>query len=185
LRHPRRVTALVLLVPATYVPQPGHAAPERPTGPGFLFDTALKSDVLFWAATRLARQTMIRAILGTPPAVVERASADEQARIERVLEHVLPVSPRRLGLLNDAAVTSSLPRYELERIAVPTLIISAADDLYRTFDGARYTAEHIPHARFIGYPGGGHLLVEHEKDTASEITAFLKQREAGNARSGR
>jgi pimeloyl-ACP methyl ester carboxylesterase len=185
LRHPQRVAALVLLVPATYVPQPGRAAPERPTGPGFLFDTALKSDFLFWAATRLARQTLIRAILGTPPAVVERASADEQASVGRMLDHILPVSPRRSGLLNDAVVTSSLSRYELDRIAVQALIISAADDLYGTFDGARYTAEHIPHARFIGYPSGGHLLVGHQKDTDSEIIAFLKQRETENPPSWR
>ena len=140
-----------------------------------MFDTALKSDFLFWAATRLARQPLIRVILGTPPAVVERASADEQAGVGRMLDHVLPVNPRRLGLFNDMVVTTSLQRYELERIAVPAVIISAADDLYLTFDGARYTAGHIPHARFIGYPSGGHLLVGHGKDTASEVIALLKQ----------
>jgi pimeloyl-ACP methyl ester carboxylesterase len=77
-------------------------------------------------------------------------------------------------LLNDAAVTSSLQRYELERIAIPTLIISAADDLFGTFDGARYTADHVPRARFIGYPSGGHLLVGRQKEVTSEMAAFLK-----------
>jgi pimeloyl-ACP methyl ester carboxylesterase len=67
-----------------------------------------------------------------------------------------------------------LPRYELERIAVPTLILSAADDLFGTFDGARYSAEHIPRARFIGFPSGGHLLVGHQKEVMSEIAAFLR-----------
>jgi 2-hydroxy-6-oxonona-2,4-dienedioate hydrolase len=175
LRHPQRTAALVLLVPAAYVPRPGGAPPmQTPPGTEFLFNTALKSDFLFWAAPRLARQTVIRAILATPPAVVESASADERARIARMLDHILPVSPRRLGLLNDAAVTSSLPRYELERISVPTLIVSVADDLFGTFDGARYSAEHIPRARFIGYPSGGHLLVGHQKEIMSEIAAFLR-----------
>lgn len=176
LRHPERTAALVLLVPAAYVPRPGDAPPMKtPPGTEFLFETALKSDFLFWVAPRLARQTVIRAILATPPAVVESASADEQARVAQVLDHILPVSPRRLGLLNDAAVTSSLPRYELEQIAVPTLILSVADDLYGTYDGARYSAEHIPHARFIGYPSGGHLWVGHQKEVMSEIAAFLKK----------
>jgi 2-hydroxy-6-oxonona-2,4-dienedioate hydrolase len=175
LRHPERTAALVLLVPAAYVPRPGGAPPmHTPPGTNFLFDTALKSDFLFWAAPRLARQTVIRAILATPPALVESASADERARVAQVMDHILPVSPRRLGLLNDAAVTSSLPRYELERIAVPTLILSAADDLFGTFDGARYSAEHIPRARFIGYPSGGHLWVGHQKEVMSEIAAFLR-----------
>jgi pimeloyl-ACP methyl ester carboxylesterase len=147
---------------------------ETPEGTRLLFDTALKSDFLFWFATRFARTTMIRAILATPPDVVENAGTEEQARVDRVLKHILPVSPRRLGLLNDAAVTSSLERYELERIAVPTLVMSAADDLFGTYDGARYTAEHVPNARFVGYPSGGHLWVGHHEEVMSEIAFFLK-----------
>lgn len=147
---------------------------KTPAGLELLFNTALKSDFLFWAAPRLARQTVIRTILATPPAVVESASADERARVAQVLEHILPVSPRKLGLLNDATVTSTLPRYELERIAVPTLILSASDDLFGTFDGARYSAEHIPRARFIGYPSGGHLWVGHQHEVMSGIAGFLK-----------
>src|SRR6266542_2035612 len=175
LRYPGRCSVMILLVPAAYAPRPGGAPPVKtPAGTEFLFDTALKSDFLFWAATRLARSTMTKAILATPPTLLENASADEQARIGKVLESILPVSPRRLGLLNDAAVTSSLQRYELERIAIPTLVVSAADDLFGTFDGARYTAEHVPRARFIGYPTGGHLLVGRQKEVTSEMAAFLK-----------
>lgn len=175
LRHPERTTSLVLLVPAAYVPRPGGAPPlKTPPGTQFLFDTALKSDFLFWAAPRLARDTVIRALLATPPAVVDSASADEQARVAQLLEQVLPVSPRRLGLINDAAVTSALPRYELERIAAPTLVVSAEDDLFGTFDGARYSAAHIPGARFIGYPSGGHLWVGHHRELMFELAAFLR-----------
>jgi 2-hydroxy-6-oxonona-2,4-dienedioate hydrolase len=175
LRHPDRCSAMVLLVPAAYVPRPGSAPPmQTPAGTDILFDTALKSDFLFWVAIRLTRSTVIRAILATPPAVVENASAAEQARVGKVLEHILPVSPRRLGLLNDAAVTSSLQPYELERITIPTLVIGMADDLFGTFDAARYTAAHVPRARFIGYSSGGHLWVGHQKEVMSEIAAFLK-----------
>jgi hypothetical protein len=46
--------------------------------------------------------------------------------------------------------------------------------LYGTFDGARYTAAHIPGARFVGYPSGGHLLVGHQEAVTSEIVAFLR-----------
>jgi len=176
LRHPDRTAALVLLVPAAYVPRTGDApSMKTPVALEFLFNTALKSDFVFWVASRLARPIVIRAILGTPPFLVENASADERGRITQVLDHILPVSQRRRGLLNDATVTSSLQRYALEQIAVPTLVTSAADDLYGTFDGARYTAEHVPHARFIGYANGGHLLVGHQEHLTSEITAFIKE----------
>jgi len=175
LRFPDRTTALVLLVPAAYTPRPNQEPPMRtPRGTMFLFDTALRSDFLFWAGGKLAHDTFIRSILGTPPEVVASASAEEKARLQMFLEHILPISPRREGLLNDAVVTSSLPRYELEKFTAPTLAISTADDLYGTFDGARYTAEHVPHARFIGYPRGGHMLVGRNAEAASEIAAFLK-----------
>jgi pimeloyl-ACP methyl ester carboxylesterase len=176
LRHPERTAALVLLVPAAYAPRP-NKAPSMRTPPGtlFLFNTALRSDFLFWAMGKVAHETFVRGILGTPPELLANASADERARVERIMDHVLPVSPRRLGLLNDAVVTSSLARYELEKIAAPTLAISTPDDLYGTFDGGRYTAEHVRHGRFVGYPNGGHMLVGHDAEASSQITAFLRE----------
>jgi pimeloyl-ACP methyl ester carboxylesterase len=175
LRHPARAAALVLMVPAAYVPRPGDAAPVKtPPGTQFLFDTALRSDFLFWAAIRFAPGFVTRAILATPPAVVAAASAQEKARVDEIMRHILPVSPRRLGLLNDAAVTSSIPRYPLERIATPTLAISVADDLFGTFEVARYTAAQIRGARFIGYESGGHVWVGHHDEVMREIAAFLR-----------
>jgi hypothetical protein len=104
---------------------------------------------------------------------VEHATAAERSRVASVLEHILPIAPRRAGLLNDAAVISSLERFDLEGTAVPTLAISTADCLYGTFESARYTADHVTGARFIGYPTGGHLCVGHQQEIASEIGAFL------------
>jgi pimeloyl-ACP methyl ester carboxylesterase len=118
---------------------------------------------------------MLEAILATPPERVDEASAAEQARVAEILAHILPVSPRRLGLLNDASVTSSLERYPLERLTTPTLIVSAEDDLFGTYDVARYTAGQIPGARFIGYAEGGHILVGHHEDLMAEIEAALRK----------
>ena len=175
LRFPDRTAALVLLVPAIYAP---HANPDAPVRTSrttlFLFDTALRSDFLFWAAGKIARPLVIRGILGTPPELVANASPEDRLRIQTVLEQILPVSARRAGLLNDAKIVSSLPRYELEKVAAPTLAISTADDGYHTFDGARYTAEHIPHARFVGYSTGGHMLVGRNGAASSEIIGFLR-----------
>jgi pimeloyl-ACP methyl ester carboxylesterase len=176
LRHPDRTMALVLLVPAAWAPREGDAPPVRvPPGTRFLFETALQSDFLFWAASRLARPVVFRSILGTPPVVVENADASEKARVEEFLREILPITARRAGLLNDEAVIAALPRYELEKIAAPTLAISVQDDLYGTYDGARYTADHVPGARFIGYPSGGHLLVGHNDEAVGEIATFLRQ----------
>jgi pimeloyl-ACP methyl ester carboxylesterase len=175
LRFPERTRALVLLVPAVYAPPASGSVPARASrATMFLFDTALRSDFLFWATGKVARGAVIRGILGTPPELVARASPEDQARIQLVLDQILPVSERRQGLLNDAAVVSSLPRYELEKISAPTLAVSTADDGYHTFEGARYTADHVPRARFVGYPTGGHMLVGRDAEASKEITTFLK-----------
>jgi 2-hydroxy-6-oxonona-2,4-dienedioate hydrolase len=177
LRHPDRVSALVLLVPALYVPRSDDTASVRtPPGVELVFGTALRFDFLFWAALKLAPRAMIGTILATDPQLLDNADAHERARVQRLLETILPVSPRRLGLLNDGAVLTQIERYPLEQIVAPTLVISAADDRYGTFDVARYTAGEIPDARFIGYPGGGHVWVGHHEALMAEIEAFLSER---------
>jgi pimeloyl-ACP methyl ester carboxylesterase len=180
IRFPDRTRALVLLVPAAYAPRPTEAAPARASRATMrLFDAALRSDFLFWVGSKVAHRAYLRAILGTPPEVVANASPDEQARVQAVLDHILPVSARRAGLINDAGVVGALARYDLEKIAAPTLAISTADDGYQTFAGARYTAEHVPNARFVGYPDGGHMLVGRNAAASAEIVSFLR-RSAGD-----
>jgi pimeloyl-ACP methyl ester carboxylesterase len=175
IRHPERVAALVLVVPAVYVPRPGNTpSVTTPRGTQFLFSTALKSDFVFWAARHMAPNTLVRAILATPPEDLDKVSLAERARVDRMLDGILPVSPRRLGLLNDASITASLPRYDLERISAPTLCISVADDQYGTFVAARYSARYIPNARFVGYATGGHIWAGHQEDIVREITSFLR-----------
>jgi pimeloyl-ACP methyl ester carboxylesterase len=86
---------------------------------------------------------------------------------------VLPVTPRLLGLKNDArARLASLP---LERIAVPTLIIAARDDLFDTLPAAELMADGIPGARLVVLASGGHLLVGRRSEVAALVDAFLAE----------
>lgn len=176
LRHPQRTSALVLMVPALYVPRAGDApAITASRATQLLFETALKSDFIFWLSTRLLRRTLIEAILATPNAVVERASAEEQQRVEKMLKQILPIAPRRNGLINDAAVTSTLPRYALERVTAPTLAVSVEDDLFGTYASARYTAEQIKGARFVGFKSGGHVWVGRDAEVYDALARFLSR----------
>lgn len=175
LRHPHRAAAMILLVPAAYVPREGGEASVRtPHWTQFLFDTALRSDFVFWKLIRFAPGLAAKAILATPPEIVAATSPEERARFEVSKRHILPVAPRRFGLVNDAAVVSGLQRFDLERIAAPTLLFSAEDDGYGTYDGAQYTAAQLPDARFVGFPAGGHLLVGHTDEVQAEIGSFLR-----------
>jgi pimeloyl-ACP methyl ester carboxylesterase len=49
-----------------------------------------------------------------------------------------------------------------------------ADDLFGTYEAARYTAAHIPGAQFVAYERGGHVWVGHDEEVADEIARFLE-----------
>ena len=174
LKHPERCSALVLAVPLAFAPD---REPGRTLSP--LFGTVLNaitaSDVLFWTATKVAHATLLKTILGTPVPVYRRATPYERRNVDRLLRHILPISKRAAGIANDAVIANTLTRYPLEEMRVPTLVVCAADCLYGTYDGGRYTAEQIRDARFVAFPAGGHLLVGHDTEVRSLITTFLKE----------
>lgn len=175
LRHPERCSALVLLVPLAYAPQ---RAAIRTLSPFFgkFLDAIVASDFLYWTATKVARSTLLKTILGTPVRNYQTATAADRRIVDQMLRSILPISRRAAGLRNEGVVASGLTRYRLEDIRVPTLVISAADDLYGTYESSLYTAEEIRDATFVGFPTGGHLLLGHEAEVRSHITGFLEER---------
>jgi pimeloyl-ACP methyl ester carboxylesterase len=140
-----------------------------------MFESVLGSDFLFWLNMKVARDAMLEKVFAIPVRDFENASAEEQERILRIARGTLPVSQRRKGLWNDLAILASLPRYPLERIATPTLVIGIEDDLFGIYPGSRSAAERIPGARFVSFPTGGHLWVGRQGEVASLLTAFLNR----------
>jgi pimeloyl-ACP methyl ester carboxylesterase len=59
------------------------------------------------------------------------------------------------------------------------LLASAPDDLFGTLENARYTAKHLPNARLIEYPDGGHILLGHWTGLWEEILGFLRTPPSG------
>ncbi|MCZ4312302.1 alpha/beta hydrolase [Comamonadaceae bacterium G21597-S1] len=174
IRHPDRVRALVLVVPIAWKPgSVADSAPPVSDRKDALLLRLLGSDLLFWSALHLARNPMLQHVLATPPTVVAAASAVEQARVQALAEHILPVSRRAAGLRDDTRLGKSLGRYALESIRTPTLVFSARDDGFGTYAVADYTASHIPGARFVGFDTGGHLLVGHDEAVRAAILQLL------------
>lgn len=179
IRYPDRCSALVLLVPLVWRPDDVPDCVPRPSRMAeMVLRTMVGSDALFWLGLRLSRNALIEKVLGTPRSVLADASSSEQDRIDEVLSSILPLSSRAAGLRNDALIASSLTRYDLEAIRAPTLVVSLRDDLYGTFAGAQYTAQHIPGARFIGYEQGGHLWIGHHRELLDEVASFTARPDA-------
>lgn len=67
LRHPDRCSSLVPLFPWAYFPHPTDQLQPQPSALMlFVMNTTLKSDFLFWLASKLAPDVMMRTILGAP-----------------------------------------------------------------------------------------------------------------------
>ena len=174
IRHPGRTSALVLLVPLTY--KPPAQADSAPPMPLWVENTMMRligSDFLFWAALHVARDQFIKVVLATPPGLLTTASPQERARVNAMLDHILPVSARAAGLLSDTAASKQLTPSPLQSIHLPTLVISARDDRYGTYASAQYTAGLITGARFIGFDEGGHTWVGHGDEVMAEILKLI------------
>jgi pimeloyl-ACP methyl ester carboxylesterase len=173
LRHPEKCSALVLLSPQTFAPQTVTGPKQGP--PRFLMPllkTTLHSDFLFWLMLKMPNAVVLKTFLGTPTTTFAKASAREQAETLGLIKTVLPIEPRAAGMWNDSVTNGSVPRYDLEQINVRTLLIAAEDDLYKSFLYAQYTSEHMPNARLLSYPTGGHILIGHS-ELFDEIGTFL------------
>jgi 2-hydroxy-6-oxonona-2,4-dienedioate hydrolase len=176
IRHPDRVSALVLIVPLTYKPGAlANSAPPMNPHIEALMMRAIGSDFLFWAALHLGRDSLINTVLATPPDLVAHASPAERTRINAMLDNILPVSARTVGLQSDTAASKHLQPAALTTIRAPTLIISARDDRYGTFASAQFTASQIPGAKFIGFETGGHTWVGHDDEVQAAILQLLKK----------
>jgi pimeloyl-ACP methyl ester carboxylesterase len=172
IRHPTRCSALIAIVPASYVP--GRPATPGPSGfQGSAMTAMLSSDFLFWSALKTVPDMMVGTMLATDPALVKSASSAEQERVQNILWHILPVSRRSRGLLNDARLASNPAPMQLDRIDAPTLAISLEDDRFGTYEAARYLAASVAGAKLVTYPTGGHLWVGHDAELFGEVDRFI------------
>jgi pimeloyl-ACP methyl ester carboxylesterase len=125
------------------------------------------------AALHVARDQVIKVVLATPPALLTAASPEERARVNEMLDNILPVSARAEGLRADTAAGKHLAPVSLDSIRAPTLVISARDDGYGTYASAKYIAGQIATAKFIGFDQGGHTWVGHDAEVRAAILKLL------------
>lgn len=176
IRHPGRVSALMLVMPLAYKPitSADSAQPLAPWAEALLM-RLIGSDFLFWVALHVARDQVIRYVVATPPEQVSAASPTERTRINALLDHILPVSARAEGLRSDSVLGKSLCPSALDTVRAPTLIVSVRDDGFGTYASAQYTARQIKGAKFVGFEHGGHVWVGHDDEVMAEIEKLVKR----------
>jgi 2-hydroxy-6-oxonona-2,4-dienedioate hydrolase len=172
LRHPERVSSLVLFVPAAG----GISAPVAEGPPSFVMNVVLRYDFPMWLAMKLSPTTMYK-VAAVPPSLVKSLSQADRATVDEGVRIILPVSMRAKGMINDAKSQSGVePIYPLERITVPTMLVSAEDDLYRTLVVAREIKQRVPGAQLLEFETGGHLLAGRADEVWPQVAAFVGRR---------
>ncbi|RWH81329.1 MAG: alpha/beta hydrolase [Mesorhizobium sp.] len=170
LRHPDKVTALILIVPGLYSPT-SPVSIEASRGNKFVFRVVnAGGDFAWWATEKIAPSVLVR-FLGVRPALVAAAPRAERNRVMSIVKSVEPLSLRFPGINIDSA--PALHVLPLEVITAPTIIISARDDLFNTLPAAEFAAAKIPRAKLVVYDTGGHLLVGQQQDVRMAVRTFL------------
>lgn len=170
LRHPERLSALVLVEPVA----PG----KGPVMPKPIFTVFFKSDFIYWATVTCFRLIVEGAWAGVPPG--KRLTPEDKAEVRMLLSSLLPVSARVDGSSFDIYVSTpgllNAPEsdYPFGSIRTPALVVSAVDDPLALHENARALAKKIPNARLQAVPGGGHMLLGHHEEVRQGITEFLR-----------
>jgi len=170
-RHPDRCAHLVLIVPAANLT--GRDPVEFTALQRMAVERVLTSDAWFWGFATFAPDILLRTLLATDPALLDRVSLEERRRADLIREGLTPISRKTDGLRNDGFWAGTPTETAFETIAAPTLILSCEDDLFGTAETARLMADRIPDARLVVYPDGGHIWLGHDADLTRDIGAFI------------
>lgn len=168
LRHPDRVSALVLITPALYLPPPPGPVTAGP--PDFIFDYVLASDLVAWLMVRLAPKAIMR-VAGVPPALDSQVTPELRGQI---VDWFLPARERHVGLAHDIRTTTpTAPDLPIEQLSMPVMLVATADDPFMTGEVVRYSAPRIPGVKTLVFDTGGHVLVGQDERLRQEVRDFL------------
>jgi 2-hydroxy-6-oxonona-2,4-dienedioate hydrolase len=170
LRHSERVAGLILIVPGTYAPASPVAVEESRTSALVLWLVNNGADFAWWATEKIAPSILIR-FIGVRPELFASSPPAEQERVMQIVRSIEPLSRRFSGINIDS--NPDLRRPPLQDINVPTLVISARDDLFNTLPAAEFAASTIPNAELVVYDTGGHLLVGRQQAVRKVVSDFL------------
>ena len=170
LRHPDRVSALILVSPAAPGKGPIMSKP--------IFNIFFRNDFIYWATITYFQSMVQKSWVGVPEEFI--LTREYEAELRDILFHILPVTKRVEGSLFDI-YTSSLEifnsfnseDYPFEDIKIPTLVISARDDPLALHENAQTLARRITNSQMLILPDGGHPFLGHDEEVKLEITRFL------------
>ena len=164
LRHPERLSALVLVASNAPHEKPVTLAP-RALGP------LVFSQPVLWLLRVLLPSTLAQ--IAGKPADYE-LSAEDRRTLETIFDSFFPMRPRTAGCVFDGYVGNlEIGDCGFEEIMVPVLGVHAVDDPLASYEDARAMVARIPGSRWVRVERGGHIFIHNDERAKREIGGFL------------
>jgi pimeloyl-ACP methyl ester carboxylesterase len=188
LRHPDRISALVLMAAVSNEYSVNQAQLDSVLGRIFLSDSI--ADFGVWVFDVLTRRWTTQSLKVSFKETVKLESKERDAYIKQVMaipEQVIwykrfvrttcPMSPRTKGLYNDMKLLQQVSFSNLEGIKCPTLVVHGTVDGDVSFSNAKFAASAIPNAKLYDLKNIGHLvwLGDHVSKMNSVLIRFLSE----------
>lgn len=170
LRHPDRVWGLVSVAGVTGPISPNFSMRDH------AMLAVINNDLGLLTLKTFARKRLLAFYGGRRARPEAFRDEPEKQRVLEALYFPHPLSMRRRGLAHDLALFPTLPRYPVERIAVPTLAVHGTADATVPIAHSRFLVDNVKGARLLAVEGGGHLSIATHKEIAlSGVYHFLQE----------
>ncbi|MGY5854254.1 MAG: alpha/beta hydrolase [Candidatus Thorarchaeota archaeon] len=188
LRHPKRVSALILMAAVSQEYVVSEEQMESTMAKIFLSDTMVDFGVwIFDILTRrwpsFSLKMSFKESVGLDSDdlndyVKQVMSIPEQVSwFKRFICTTCPMSSRMAGLNNDIEQLERVTFENLDEIMCPTMVVHGTADTDTSFSNAEFSANSIPNASLYRIENIGHLvwLGEHVSKMNSDLLEFLKE----------
>ncbi len=171
LKYPEKTRALALIGSGA----PSNKEIKGATGPPHF----VINDFVFWFMLKYMKHAMLPMMFGIGKEAYNNVPSGEKQRVDSLLKTILPIEPRKPGMINDEKITNldmirNYDKYDLEKLAAPTLIVHAKDDPLASFKDAKNMSERIPNSKLVAFENGGHLIFGHSKEVQRIINEFIQ-----------
>lgn len=153
---------------------PSSVKQKGPSGPPkFIYN-----DYIFWVLLRRFRITMM-AMFGVSKTEYREARIHDQEGLDKLLDTILPIKPRRPGIFNDEKVINpdmitNYHQYQVEELETPFLVLHAKNDPMAKYDRMKQFVIRLKNVDFVEYERGGHVLFGHGDKNNLIITDFIE-----------
>lgn len=164
-------TTGIILIGSGYPDTEKMKGPSGP--PSFIY-----SDVFFEYMLNNMQGTML-GMFGISLKEYKNGSQIDQLGVENLFNSILPIKPRKSGIINDEKVTNPdmiihYNDYAIENIKSSVLILHAKNDPMAKYEKMVEASKRFQNVTIKEYETGGHILFGHSEEISNIVVRYLQ-----------